>query len=555
MNSFLGMDTAQVRAHSHRLRSASDDVEGLRDRLTTMVTGTDWQGPDAQQFRARFDDVSTAHFTGLCQELTALSERVAGEAAEQDAASRTAELDAAAGGGAGAGGRRSPTPGSAGDGSGYLDRDRPWIPNWLEDPLEAAVSDLAGLVSEGIGRGFDTGMDGITWAAGRVGLDTDGLDQARGDLRHLGELLDDWATGERVPTIAELGASALLAVGSAAIAPVELFTDTGFLDPRTDVSVHAVNQVDSPSTPQHLADLISANDEARREMFGRTEPAAYDRDSSGQIRIQAVRAMGGDTAYIVHAPPTGGAGIADPDAWGAQGNSAGWDSNLRSMGGQDSAPMADIRAAMEAAGPDGQPLVPPGADVMFVGHSQGGLTAAQLAADPSFNNSSGAPGSYNVTHSFSVGSPVETAVPAQGSTQVVNVAHNPVWRTSPLAPGLPFPGYSPTHIADPVPRLDLDGYRIDGSRVSAPNVKEAWLDAPQQTYGQRSQLHNAHDSVLHTAQGVDPTGGYHGSVSQNTAGNPVLSQLQRDLEGQYVGAGVAVVSDQVVEVGREDRRG
>lgn len=215
--------------------------------------------------------------------------------------------------------------------------------------------------------------------------------------------------------------------------------------------------------------------------------------------------------------------------------------------------MADVRAAMSAPGPDGRPLVPPGADVMFVGHSQGGLTAAQLAADPSFNNTSGTPGSYNVTHSFSVGSPIETVIPAQGSTRVVNVAHNPVWDATAHVPGLPSPGRAPVHIADPVPRLDLDGHRVDGSRVSAPNVREAWLDAPQQTHAQRSQLHNAHDSVLHTSQGADPTGGYHGSVSQNPD-HPILAELQSDLEGRYLGAGVAVTSDQVVDVGREDLR-
>lgn len=546
MNSFLGMDTAQVRAHVIRLRTASTEVHALRDHVTTALASTRWRGPDAQRFSDRWEQVATTGLGGLCQDLAALSDRIAGEAEEQDAASARGDRREP-------GPSPAPAPSETDDGSTYLHRDAPWVPDWLEGPLEGAASDLAGVVSEGIGRGVDAGMGGIAWAAGRLRLDTDGLEQIRGDLGHLGGLLGDWATGERVPTIAELGASALLAAGSAAIAPVELFTDTGFLDPRTDVTVHGVHEVRAPSTPQDLADLISANDEARREMFGRTEPASYDREASGQIRIQAVRTGGGQEAYIVHAPPTAGAGIAHPHSWGAQGNSAGWDSNLRSMAGQESAPMADVRAAMSAPGPDGRPLVPPGADVMFVGHSQGGLTAAQLAADPSFNNTSGTPGSYNVTHSFSVGSPIETVIPAQGSTRVVNVAHNPVWDATAHVPGLPSPGRAPVHIADPVPRLDLDGHRVDGSRVSAPNVREAWLDAPQQTHAQRSQLHNAHDSVLHTSQGADPTGGYHGSVSQNPD-HPILAELQSDLEGRYLGAGVAVTSDQVVDVGREDLR-
>src|SRR5699024_1084425 len=211
---------------------------------------------------------ATTGLGGLCQDLAALSDRIAGEAEEQDAASARGDRREP-------GPSPAPAPSETDDGSTYLHRDAPWVPDWLEGPLEGAASDLAGVVSEGIGRGVDAGMGGIAWAAGRLRLDTDGLEQIRGDLGHLGGLLGDWATGER-------------------------------------------------------ADLTSANDEARREVFGRTEPASYDREASGQIRIQAVRTGGGQEAYIVHAPPTAGAGIAHPHSWGAQGNSAGWDSNLRS---------------------------------------------------------------------------------------------------------------------------------------------------------------------------------------------------------------------------------
>lgn len=564
MTAFWGMDPGQVRGQGDSLRTASGEVATLNDRLQAAIGAATWDGADAEQFRSRWSELSSSRLSQLCEELSALSDELTAEVEQQETASApesgAGEGEHAADGddrgsgfvggtGAGGDGRGDGRDrGSAGDGSGYLDRDNPWIPNWMENPVEGAASDLTGIVSDGIGWGFETGMDGLTWTADRLGMDTDGIEQTREDAGHLGGLLEDWATGERVPTIAELGASALLAAGSTAIAPVELFTDTGFLDPRVEVTVHGINEVQDPSAPQDLADLIYANDEARQEMFHRDAPEAFDGMSSGQIRIQTVRTAEGGEAYIVHAPPTGGEAISDPDSWGAQGNSAGWDSNLRSMAGQDSAAMADIDAAMEAAG------VPPGADVMFVGHSQGGLTAAQLAADPSFNNTSGEPGTYNVTHSFSVGSPVETVVPAQGSTQVVNVAHNPVWDPTPQVPGLPSPGQSPIHIADPVPRLDLDGYRVDGSRVSAPNVQEAWLDAPEQTYGEHPQIGNAHNSVLHTSQGIDPTGGYYGSVGQNTGTDPVLSGLQRDLEGQYVGDGVTIVTDQVVEVGREDMR-
>lgn len=549
MSAFVGMDTEQIRSHSDRLRTAGGEVEAIRAQLHLSIRSVTWSGPDAEEFRSRWEHLAAERLGVLCGTLATLSDRTVAEAEQQ-------ELASGADGGSDAEGSPGPvvTDDAARDGSGYLDRDHPWIPDRLEDPLERMGSNLAALVSEGIGWGVDTGLDGVGWAAGRLGLDADGIELVRGDIGHLGGLMEDWATGERVPTLAELASSTLLVGGSTAVAPVELFTDTGFLDPRNDVTVHEINEVRSPSTPQDLADLVHDNDEARGEMFGRTDGDEFTGLRSGQVRIQAVQTADGDQGYIVHAPPTGGGGIADPSAWGAQGNSAGWGSNLRAMAGQESAAMADIRAAMNAPGPDGQPLVPPGSDVMFVGHSQGGLSAAKLSADPSFNNASGAPGSYNVTHSFSVGSPVETVVPAQGSTRVVNVAHNPVWEPIPQAPGLPSPGHHPVHIADPVPRLDLDGHRVDGSRVMSPQVQEAWIDAPPQTHGERAQLPNAHDSVLDTSHGPDPTGGYYGSVRHHTDSHPVLSELQADVEGRFVGRGVTVVSDQVIEVGREDLR-
>ncbi len=530
---FRGMETEQVRGQGRRVRAAARQLELLREHLGTVVAATGWAGPDAEAFRGRWADSAAPGMTAVCGQLTGLAGALLAEAGRQDLASGPDPLLPVAEG------RPRPAP------------DGPGIPDRLEGAGQAALSPLGALVADRIGWGVDPAMELIAGSAAGLGLDTDGLVRFRGDAAHLGGLIGDWASGERVPTLAELGASALLVGGTGLIAPVELFTDTGFLDPRTAVTVHAVTAVSDPSTPQDLADLIRAHDEARREMFDRTGTERFDGHRSGQIRIQTVQTPGGGQRFIVHAPPTGGAGILSPAAWGAQGNSAGWDSDLRSMAGQASAAMADVRAAMSAPGPDGAPLVPAGAEVLLVGHSQGGLTAAQLVADPTFNSTSGAAGSYDVTHSFSIGSPVQTVVPAQGSTQVVNVAHDPVWERSSLWPEVLA---HPSHIADPVPRLDLGGYRVDGSRVSAPNVREAWLPAPVQTYGESSQLHNAHDSVLLTARGADPTGGYYGSVRRHTGSDPVLSALQRDLEGRYLGAGVAVVSDRIVEVGREDLR-
>lgn len=547
MSSFWGMAPQQARDHGQRVMRAAGALERLRDRVDCAVHAVAWTGEDAETFQASWESVAARDLADAQRTLRRYALELYVHAAEQEAASDpTGAMSSQSPRGATDRG----TIGPGRDGSGYLDRDNPWIPNWLEAPAEGAMSHLAGLVSDGIGWGADALLGGLVWSAGTLGWDPDGIEQARGDLEHLGGLLKDTATGERMPTISELGASAILAGGSMALAPVELVTDTGLLDPRTDVEVHRIREVQDPSTPQTLADLVYTHDEARREMFGLAAPGGgFDPTAAGQIRIQTVRQADGSAGYIVYAPPTGGEPIWAPDAWGAQGNSAGWDSNLRSMAGQESAAMADVRGALEAAG------VPPGAEVMFVGHSQGGLTAAQLAADPLFNNTSGAPGSYTVTHSFSIGSPVETVAPAQAGTQVINVAHNPVWADPPQGLGALSPAPMLTHIADPVPRLDLNGFRLDGSRIGAPNVRDVWLDAPVQTYDSASQIHNAHNSVLRTSSSqVDPTAGYYGSVRQGTATHPALRGLQEDIEGRYIGPGVTVIKDQVVEVGRDDLR-
>lgn len=535
------MDTARGRLEADRVDRAAHRISRLRERSGEAVRSAHWRGPDAEELRSRWEALSRGPLAVLGARLHVLATVLRAEAAAQERASAADErlappsrLLGPALAPAAPPPARHPAP--------ERGADPP-----VAGPLPSSRTDLAALVSDGIGGGLLHGLGGLEAVVAGLGGDVDGIGQVRQELVHLGGLLEGWADGEHVPTVAELGASVLLLSGAIAIAPVETMTDTGVLDPRTEVAVHGIVQAPAGPAPRSLADLLAANDEARRPLAGVPGEAVRDGVASGRVRIQTVRGEDGVESFIVHAPPTGGAPLWDADSWGAQGNSAGWDSNLRTMAGQESAAMADIRAAMAAA------QVPSGARVMFVGHSQGGLTAAHLAADPAFNRTDGAPGSYDVTHSFSVGSPVGTVVPAQGSTRVVDVSHTP-------ADGVPLllrPAASwpvPPRIADPVPLLDLAGYRVDGSRVSSPAVVEVGLEAPTPTYAGSSALENAHESVLRSGHGVDPTGGYHGSLREATGSDPDLSALQADLEGRYLGDGVVLVEDVVVDVGREDLR-
>ncbi|MFC7374848.1 MULTISPECIES: WXG100 family type VII secretion target [unclassified Brachybacterium] len=548
MTAFYGMDTEQVRSHADRLRHVSGDVQGLRERLDAVIRSTAWEGPDAEDFRGRWDDLAATHLSTLCDDLTTLGDRALGEADEQDVVS---DRDGPESGPA-------ETPGSIPDAvaadmvHGYLEDDSSWLPDWLEGPAEGALSDVARLASDAIGWGVDGGIDLLETGLGGLGVNTDGIAQFQRDANHAGGILEDWATGERVPTYAELVSAGLVTTGSAGVGVYEAVTgnDTAFLDDRPGGIVEGVETSTEPvASPQDLGDLVIGNDALRMSHDG----GALE---SGQIGIQEVRsADGGDPSYIVQVPPTEGAGLGEvPEAYGGQGNSRDWGSNLRLVAGQHPAAMDDVRAAMEEAG------VPDGSNVMFVGHSQGGIVASHLAADPPFNSSSGESGTYNVTHSFSVGSPVQTVVPAQGSTEVVNVAHGPVGLDPhgvgevPVAVGGPIgqPVEVPVptdvqYTGDPIAQSDLQGAQVGDGSLQAPNVHEVVLEGcPGRVSDGTEPLFGNHDSY----DPNDPAYGYYGSVQAATGADPVLSGLQEDISGSYIGDGTYVAESHVVTVGR-----
>ena len=73
--------------------------------------------------------------------------------------------------------------------------------------------------------------------------------------------------------------------------------------------------------------------------------------------------------------------------------------NLQGVGGMDSDQFYAIQEAMKDAG------IAPGEAVEFAGHSQGGIMAAQLAADPAVREH------YNVVSVVTAGSPTATIAP------------------------------------------------------------------------------------------------------------------------------------------------
>ncbi|MFC0675075.1 hypothetical protein [Brachybacterium hainanense] len=175
------------------------------------------------------------------------------------------------------------------------------------------------------------------------------------------------------------------------------------------------------------------------------------------IRVQAIVGEDGQTCYVVYVPGSyGDAGnLLNPSDTGANPND--WNQNPGALLGQDTDSRQALIAAMEAAG------IPQGADVVLAGHSQGGIVASNLAADPHYN---GGDQGWNITDVITVGSPVENAA-VPSSTSTINFAH--------VGNGMLFTdGFHP---GDIVPALDGNPY-ADPAMPSSPNRHEVTFDAP-----------------------------------------------------------------------------
>lgn len=129
-------------------------------------------------------------------------------------------------------------------------------------------------------------------------------------------------------------------------------------------------------------------------------------DNGGRMVVQSVVGPDGVTRFVVQLPGMqfGNPVMTHPqDLAGAVHNA---------VTDQSSYTRA-VQLALRQAG------VPHGADVAIVGHSLGGITAANLAQDPAFN------GDYHVTHVVSVGSPVDgKGLPPGSDTQLISIVND-----------------------------------------------------------------------------------------------------------------------------------
>jgi hypothetical protein len=139
--------------------------------------------------------------------------------------------------------------------------------------------------------------------------------------------------------------------------------------------------------PLSVSDLFYGVD--RRQNRNPDNPADPARPAvPGEIGVQRLLGPDGTMRFVVQLPGT--------ESWALTPDRTARDlsTNLHTMAGGSTVYMRGIEAAMNKA------HVPPGAPVMLVGHSQGGMTAAALAADPVFRQR------FNVTQVVTAGAPI-----------------------------------------------------------------------------------------------------------------------------------------------------
>lgn len=233
----------------------------------------------------------------------------------------------------------------------------------LEDALGIDVSELTEDMLLALGQELFEGSDGVAlviehvlpgFVAGFLGVPP-GLQATFGDSApwpHDSQTVTDW----------------VIAGGRA-----------GGYFRRTDVEVKATERpaAQRPArAPAHVP-----------EVFARTRAGHRGRDN-GRVQVERIVGPDGTLRWIVYVPAT--------TDWSpvVGENSTDLTTNVEGAAGHDTAMRETVRQAVADAG------VRDGEEIMLAGFSQGGITAASLAADPAFREAT------NVTALLTVGSPV-----------------------------------------------------------------------------------------------------------------------------------------------------
>ena len=139
-------------------------------------------------------------------------------------------------------------------------------------------------------------------------------------------------------------------------------------------------------SPQNISETITHCQEVQSSR--RSLGQGYE--EAGVISIQRVEHADGRVSWVVYVPGT-------TDWTSGDGEPQDLLTNLEAVGGTPTAMESGVVTAMRQAG------IQPGEEVALYGHSQGGITVSNIAADPAIQ------GRYNITTVLTAGSPTAGA--------------------------------------------------------------------------------------------------------------------------------------------------
>lgn len=386
---FQGMDTDQVLSESEALERAAQRLEGVMDGLHSSVSGVEWIGPDADAFREQWGAVRRQGEGVVVPGLGERSRELQRHAEEQEQASSV-------------------------EGEGWFGQAMDW--------LGEAGGDIVDGIRGGVDWLGDRFSDGMDWLGDRIQDGRDFLGTAIDAIRDL-----EW------PRVTELLVGGLTGLVRGTGDVIELLTGhdlrwaddgTGYADAPRAVTPEQSGLV----APGDLAQIIANTNQT------------YGDKQTGEVSMSVVGNP--PTGVIVNIPGTElwgpGAGDNPMDLTGnaLQAGPNGWSAGSEAT--------ADAIAQLYA-----DHGIPPGTPLMLNGHSQGGMIAASLAANPEFA------AHYNLTNVMTYGSPVDNyAVPS--SVNQLNLQH----------------------CADVVPKIDLGGAALGPGGGGPEHATTITLDSP-----------------------------------------------------------------------------
>ncbi len=89
MAQVLGMDPQAVRELAQQLDTSAGQIEQIRSQLTGKLSGTQWTGNDAQQFRNDWQSTHVAALNRVVEALKQASQTATRNAAAQEQTSNT----------------------------------------------------------------------------------------------------------------------------------------------------------------------------------------------------------------------------------------------------------------------------------------------------------------------------------------------------------------------------------------------------------------------------------------------------------------------------------